>query len=148
MSTPPQVDLDRELGDVNGQLGRADAKASTLLSLAGAGLALLVSLAGLHHGGVIGQIALDVAGGATAAAVALLLSVIRPRLGPHGFPAHATIPASGDLLDHLHVTATPTERAAELRFLSRLAVTKYRRIRYATDLLTVAGLLLAVAVAT
>ncbi|MBB4706166.1 hypothetical protein BJ982_007797 [Sphaerisporangium siamense] len=104
------------------------------------GVACVLAL--LAQGGLWGTVAL------LAAAVAVLLAVIRPSLprdGGTGFVAHAALTAE-QLLEVLgREQAAPGRQAADVVRLSVIALAKYRRIRTATHLMYAA---LAVLVAT
>ena len=126
------------------EMGRTDSKASTLLALTGAALALLV-------GGLTGRplpVSAAIAGWAAvavvAAAVVVLALALRPSLRgtpPGSLLAWACGPDTvrAELAD---LVADPNlvidRQAAQVSVLAGLAVTKFRRLRLAVDLLLVA----------
>ncbi|WP_436528602.1 Pycsar system effector family protein [Actinoplanes sp. HUAS TT8] len=156
-----QIEATTELGaataHVRTELSRADAKAGTLLALAGTVLTVLLAL--------LARVALPglaVAAGwltaaVVAAAVAHLALAIRPNLtGDSGIVRYArldwaTVRSEFTRRDAVWIArATPESREVEaLIALSRSAVSKYRRIRIAVDLLLagLAGLTLTAALA-
>ncbi|MBB4706168.1 hypothetical protein BJ982_007798 [Sphaerisporangium siamense] len=151
-ATPIEVlcSLEAEAAAVRAELARTDSKAAMLLGFAGTGFSLLAAIGAavttrlplLAQGGLWGTVAL------LAAAVAVLLAVIRPSLprdGGTGFVAHAALTAE-QLLEVLgREQAAPGRQAADVVRLSVIALAKYRRIRTATHLMYAA---LAVLVAT
>lgn len=127
---------------VRDELRRADAKATTLLSLVGAALAGVVALTGrpLH---VVTVVLLWCAAVPIGAAVVALLSAIRPRLTPArpvpGSWLHATQAGPRALLAAC-AEGHPDRSllvARDVCVLAGLAVTKYRRIGHAVSLLLV-----------
>lgn len=138
---PDTTFLTTELATVRAELVRVDAKASTLLTIAGT--ALTVGLAVLARAGLPGPALAT--GTATVAvigvAVGLLACAVRPSLGGgHGLVRYA-VSAPGDLMTDaaLPPLSMASVRAHELVWLSRAAVAKLRRVRCAVDLL-LAGL--------
>lgn len=143
--------LQAALVRLDGQLTRVDGKASALLTLAtalaGGALTVVAVLAAVLAAGHAVPAAAAVlawaAAAALTAAVGTLLLVVRPAVASGaGFPAWAGLSLE-QLLDHLTAGDTGNP-ATEVLFLSRLAVTKYRLVRRAVDLMT-AGLALAAA---
>lgn len=128
------------------ELARIDGKAAALMGWSATFVAIVIAAASIAAGAktlpsawamtavLLGAVLL-------AAAVAVLLGVIRPALRPKsgrfGFMAHA---AAGDTAQVLAVfTADPTPRLVEeVVGLAVLAATKYRRLRVAVDLLRAA----------
>lgn len=138
--------IDQGRSEVTTQLQRADTKAQGLLALV---VGVLAGVVGMTRTGVAAPalVLLCLAAIPTAAAVVFLLHVIRPNLGGAyaGFLrwAHFVGEAEALLADlERHEKHTAGHAAAELAFLSRLAVTKYERITYAIYLLLL-GLALA-----
>ncbi|GAB3053572.1 Pycsar system effector family protein [Micromonospora schwarzwaldensis] len=138
---PDTTFLTAELATVRAELVRVDAKASTLLTLAGT--ALTIGLAVLARADL--PTPALTAGAATVAvigvAVGLLACAVRPSLGgSHGLVRYA-VSAPGDLMTDaaLPPLSMASLRAHELVWLSHTAVRKYRRVRAAVDLL-LAGL--------
>ncbi|WP_431973974.1 Pycsar system effector family protein [Micromonospora haikouensis] len=134
---PDTTFLTAELATVRAELVRVDAKASTLLTLAGT--ALTVGLAVLARADLpipalaTGAVTVAVIG----VAVGLLACAVRPSLGGgHGLIRYATS-APGDLMTDaaLPPLSMASLRAHELVWLSRTTVAKYRRVRTAVDLL-------------
>lgn len=127
--------------DVRAELGRVDAKAAMLLTLAGT--ALTVALAVLARAGLPGPAAACgwLTAALIAAAVTCLASAVRPGLaGDYGFVYYARLPAA-ELRAELttaewsQVCDNQARDAEALAALSRAAVGKYRRVRLAVDLL-------------
>ena len=125
--------LDSCAEEVRGELRRADTKASMLLALAGAGVAVAASSKLLTADDTITQ---ALAGGGTAflvAAVIALLLVVRPRL--------ATAPFMQD--PSAWRPESPRQRVLNLSAVARL---KFTRVRVAVDLLLAGTALLGAAV--
>ncbi|MFI8234945.1 Pycsar system effector family protein [Streptomyces sp. NPDC085900] len=125
------TNLDTALTTLATEIGRTDNKASLLLAFNGAVLAGLASLtdhtlpAGTKAFGAAAVLAL-------AAAAALLLFVVRPRLGGNdraSFPYWARL---ND--DEIRAGMHGDTRAARIRVLSQIALTKYRKLQHAVDL--------------
>jgi len=118
--------------EARAEVARTDGKAGTLLALATGALTGLVTLARAGHLAPAAAALLWLAAALTGAALALLLTVVRPRLGSSGtmFADHAALLTAADLY---------AWQEARLRLLSALAVAKHRRLRRAVDLL-LAGL--------
>jgi hypothetical protein len=136
--------LDAETATVRGELLRVDAKANSLLAIAGVllagGLTVLGSGKLPAPAAVIGWVAVTVVG----AAVVLLAAAIRPNLGgDFGFVCWARMSGGRQVLDDLigeRSTVNPLERmAGDLHWLSRALHGKYVAIRRSVTLL-VAGL--------
>jgi hypothetical protein len=141
-ATAMNKNLDAACATVTAEIGRTDSKASLLLAFTGAVLAGLASIAdkGLplpsRICGILAVLALG-------AAAVLLLLVVRPRLGGTdraSFPYWAR-------LDETEIRACMDgdTRAARIRVLSVLAVTKYTQLRRAVDAILLALALLAAA---
>ncbi len=133
---------------VRDELRRADTKATTLLTLVGAVLAGVIALAGRPMPGVA-AVALWSAAAPILAAVFVLLSAIRPRLGgaavgswlyaaEHG--PHRLLAAYSD-----NDTASAVVTATDVCALAVIARAKYRRVRAAVTLLVIGIGLLVVA---
>jgi hypothetical protein len=124
------------------EVARTDSKVSVLLTLATGSLAGLLTFASsrVPPGA---EAALLAAAALAAVAVVVLLTIVRPRLC--GARRGGILPTHERLL-----AASPAElcktQDAELRFLSGLAVAKFRRVRLAVDLLLAAVAALAAAV--
>ncbi|MDN3356775.1 hypothetical protein [Actinomadura sp. DC4] len=123
---PDDEQLVEELAAIRGELFRVDNKSGTLLTLAGAGFAL-VAAEEPQRGPLTGGL---LAAGLLIAGVAMLqlLFVVRPRLGP----------AWARRLEGDPVGAPAGLRAwrrSELAALSRIVVAKYRMLRVAASLL-------------
>ncbi|WP_431887022.1 Pycsar system effector family protein [Micromonospora wenchangensis] len=126
------------LAEVLAEAVRVDAKASTLLTLAGT--ALTVGLAVLARADLpdaalfTGCVTVALIG----AAVALLAGAVRPALdGNFGFVRYAAttpIDLVADATGSDEESSTG-QRAQQLVWLSRAVLTKYRRVRTAVDLL-------------
>jgi hypothetical protein len=131
------------------ELGRADSKAGILLGWVGAAVAILTTTASGRHLSVASATIVWSADAALATGVMFLLAVIRPYLKPGvSWVRYSTLDSAAILEDFRRISSEQTsdtwntERVAEL---SRLAMRKYRRIRWAVDLLFVAGALLSIA---
>jgi hypothetical protein len=143
--TETQDPIRRATSDVRAELTRVDAKAATLLTLAGT--ALTVALAVLARAHLPGPAA--ACGWLTAAviatAVTCLATAVRPALaGNHGFVHYAQTPAERLRVEltadaWTQVCDNQARDAEALVWLSQAAVRKYRRVRLAVDLL-LAGL--------
>lgn len=150
MTTPTQTPaagtVDRNLDDalavLAAEIARTDGKASLLLAFDGAVLAGLASVATQPlptPARAVGILAVAALG--TAAAVLLL--VVRPRLGGSdraSFPHWARLDE-----DAIRDCMTGDTRAARVRVLSGIALSKFTRLRHAVDLSLAALGLLAVA---
>ncbi|AZS71454.1 integral membrane plasmid transfer protein [Streptomyces lydicus] len=129
--------------EVKAELARTDTKASLLLAFTGAMLAGAWTVATSIHLPTA-AIAFGAAGVAVLlAAATYLLRTVRPNLGgarPQGFPKWATLTP-----DEIRDALSEDDRTAHIAVLSRIAVAKFARLRYAIDLTCVAGALLTVA---
>ncbi|MFF4534098.1 Pycsar system effector family protein [Streptomyces sp. NPDC001407] len=151
MTTPtvPASDIDKNLdtacASVASEIGRTDGKASLLLAFNGAVLAGLGSVADKDlppTTKVFGTFAILALG----AAAVLLLLVVRPRLrgaDRASFPYWARLDE-----DEIRACMDDDTRAARIRVLSTLAVSKYRHLRRSVDLMLAALALLALAAAS
>jgi hypothetical protein len=120
---------------VHTELARVDAKAGTLLAVAGVALSVGLSVLGRAHLPVAAAAAGWAAATAVGAAVALLAGAVRPQLGnDHGFVRLARL-SREQLLDP--IDPDPVD-PAQLIWLARLTVGKYTRVRWSVDLLRVA----------
>lgn len=141
--------LQREGELARSELARIDTKAAALMGWAGTGVAILAAAISMAALPLPATVAVIAGAALLAAAVAVLLCVIRPALPTpgrgYGFVRHA----AGDgaaLLATLTIGEPLTERLAdEVARLSQLALTKYRRLRTAVDLLLAALTCLAAA---
>jgi len=146
MSAPAQV-VTGELAAVRGELTRVDGKCGTLAALAGAAAAYAAGQA--SHGPAVVRFAVALAGVIFGAAVlVLLLTVVRPRLGPGGFCCWDTLNAT-EIQSRVRETLAQGQADADatelLHVLSVIAVTKYRRLRLAADLAAAGVVVLAAA---
>jgi hypothetical protein len=121
--------------EVKSEIARTDTKASLLLAFNGALLAGAWSVA---TGMDLPLTSLIIGGAGSAvlvAAAGVLLSTVRPNLGGrHGFPLWATLTAE-EISAHL----AQDRLAQDIEGLSRLAVSKFARLRRAIDLTRLAG---------
>ena len=140
--------LTDQLTAVRGELTRVDAKCSHAgrpdrrrPRVRGVG-----DRAGHGHGLVVWLT--GTAGLLLAAAVLVLLSVLRPRLGTGGFRKYAALTTRQieDDLCYLNDLGAASVFAEDLRVLSQIVDRKYRRLRVAVDLTGVAVVALAAAV--
>ncbi|MFD8545791.1 Pycsar system effector family protein [Streptomyces sp. NPDC059649] len=140
-----EASLSAAHAEVKAEIARTDTKTSLLLAFDGASLAGVWTVAtGIH----LPPAAL-VVGGAGAAllitAVAVLLRAVRPNLGgarPAGFPLWATL-TPGEILADLE--GAESRQAQHIAVLSRIAVDKFRRLRWAVDLTRAGGVVLVLA---
>jgi Pycsar effector protein len=134
--------LAEQVASVRTELGRTDSKAGALLSLDAAGLAYLTTQASGRPVAV--QLLLAAAGIAlAAAAVILLVCVLRPRLGTTSFCDYAG-QSGREILAALADRDLQHVRAEDLGVISEIAHRKFVRLRLAVDLTVAAVLLLAV----
>jgi hypothetical protein len=131
--------LVEELHAVRGELGRIDSKSSMLLGFAGGGLVLAATIQSAGIGGWLVRAGMGIA----SVSLVPLLAVVRPRIGPTGFPWHARHnPREVD--SRLHMRHPDRWRSLQLTILSRLVLRKYRLLRTAVTL-QMAGLLVSLA---
>ncbi|MFF3270393.1 Pycsar system effector family protein [Streptomyces chrestomyceticus] len=131
--------------DVKAEIARTDTKVALLLAFEGAVLFGVVTLATAVRVPPAARLTGALGIAALLAAVGLLLTTVRPNMGgarPCGFPKWATL-TDDEIRDDLRIG----DRAQHIRVLSRIAVTKYGRLRRAIDLTLLGGLLLVVAAA-
>ncbi|WP_372412029.1 Pycsar system effector family protein [Streptomyces luteireticuli] len=137
--------LDNALTTVATEIGRTDSKSALLLAFNGAVLAGLASVADKDlppTTKALGALAVVALG----AAAVLLLLVVRPRLRGDdraSFPYWARLDE-----DEIRACMNDDTRAARIRILSTLAVSKYRHLRRSIDLMLAALALLALAAAS
>lgn len=130
-----------EITAVEAQLARIDTKAGLLLGLTvAASTAGPVVITNMRPDAAAAAVAW-VAVAAFAAAAATLALTVRPMLGtrsrsPHGFSSYAGR-SPQEILAGLDAGHTPLALATRLTDLSTMAVTKYRRIRMAVDVVLV-----------
>jgi hypothetical protein len=119
--------------DARDHLSRADGKAATLLALATGALAGLLALAQAARVSGAAAVLLWVAAGLSGVAVAMLLLAVRPWLaggcGRGGLATHAAVLDAADRAGRLAAAED------QVRLLSGLAVSKYRRLRLSVDVL-------------
>lgn len=136
------VKMETDLATFRAELVRVDAKAATLLTVAG--VALTVGLAVLGRAGlptaaaVTGWLAVALLG----AGVVLLALTIRPNLsGNHGFMRYVAVANAAELLADVAAqqnSRTPlSDLAEQIAWTARAAHSKYRRVRHAVTLLLV-----------
>lgn len=133
-----------ELAAIRGELARVDAKAGILLSLSSAGIAFVATTAP-KVSGAEAVLLIGSAAALTAAALVLLLTVLRPRLGASSFNSWATRTPAQILAAADQVTEDQ-HAANELGFLSYLISRKFRQLQRGVDLLALGVVLLAVAI--
>jgi hypothetical protein len=126
--------------EVKNEIARTDNKASLLLAFNGALLAGAWTVATGIHLPPISLIIGGAGGVALVVAAAVLLSTVRPRFGRHGFPLWATLTP-----DEIRAHLAQDRLAEAIGGLSRLAVAKFSRLRWAIDLTRVAGAFFTVA---
>jgi hypothetical protein len=122
------------------ELRRADAKATTLLSLVGAAMAGVIAVSTRDLSGA-GAVLVWLALVPIFASVTLLLAAIRPRLNRHpvrGTWLYAAQVGPSTLLESYgDAEADTVSTATEVCKLARIALGKYRRIKVAVALLGV-----------
>ncbi|MEV7229694.1 Pycsar system effector family protein [Polymorphospora sp. NPDC051019] len=126
------------LAQTRGELARVDAKAGILLAISGTALTVGLAVVTRADLPTLAALAGWVTVAVIGAAVALLTLAVRPSLaGNHGFVYYATCEPGDVLADTVKATdLTEGVRAArELVWLSRAALTKFRRVQVAVDLL-------------
>lgn len=147
LSPYPGKALDDACQDVESKISRTDNKASLLLAFDGA---VLAGLAGVADKDL--PLPAQIVGGAAvlalAAAAVLLLLVVRPNLGGRGRVIREGFPRWAQLSEDALVQAMRQDtRLTRVRSLSILAVTKFRLLARAVDVILAAlALLLAAAV--
>ncbi|MEU6721569.1 Pycsar system effector family protein [Nonomuraea sp. NPDC046802] len=144
----------RELEVVRAELARIDAKATALIGWAGTALAILAAAASVARLPLPALVAVIAGTVLLAAAVAVLLTVIRPALpvssqaaGGYGFVRHAAASTVQELIAGLNLNenGVSLQLGEELLQTSKLTDRKYRRLRLAVRLLLVALLAMAAA---
>ena len=131
----PATNLSGPSAEIRAELARVDAKASTLLAVAGVALSVGLAILGRTHLPLPATLTGWAATTAVGAAVALLAAAVRPHLGGnHGFMYWADCDP-----DQLRGTNPPAITPEQLIGLARLARAKYTRVRLAVDLI-LAGL--------
>ncbi|WP_220729504.1 Pycsar system effector family protein [Streptomyces radicis] len=138
--------LGEAFGEVQGQIARTDTKASILLAVIGASLAVLGSAGSAVTLPLVGGIAAGLGTALLVAAAGLLLAVIRPRLLPAA-PGTLTHWATLDA-EAFRAEVVVDHRAAAVPALARMAVAKYRALQRAIDCIRAGGALLAIAALT
>jgi hypothetical protein len=136
-----QDQITAAVAEARDEISRTDTKAGTLLTVATGALAGLVTFAQAGHLPVAAAVLLWLAASLSAAALVVLLTVVRPRLG-----ASSNMFADHEALLNAAACDLPGWQEARLRLLSGLAVTKHRRLRRAVDTLLAGLAVLAAAV--
>lgn len=142
--------LRAETDAARAELARIDGKAAALIGWAGTAFAVVSAAATVTTLPTAATAAIVAGAGLLAAAVAVLLTVIRPRIPRHGGTGFVRIARLRDReqLQEL-VPVTPTaqrsQAANDVLMLSRIALAKYRCLRLAVDLLLAALVVLAAA---
>lgn len=141
-------ELRAEADAVRVELARVDTKCGIALALAGTAFSVLVALGVLISDlAPLAQIGLWLAMTVLAIACGVLLWVIRPslpRTGGTGFMAYAEAASVDHLFADLSAESPQERLAAEVIHLSRIARTKYRRLRLGIDLMLSALVILVV----
>lgn len=132
------------LEGVREDLNRADGKVATLTGVAGIASSVLTAGTAYDRIPVPAAIALGTAAALSAVALAVLLTVIWPRL--HGARAGDELPSHRRLRTTTGLAALRAWQAEELRVLSSLATVKYSRCRPAIVCLLTATAALGAAV--
>lgn len=142
--SPAEMVVMAELAAVRGELTRVDAKCSTLVGLAGAGLAFTLTAAS-SKAPVVERVLLVAAAVALAASALVLLRALRPRFGRHGFCRWSARTAD-QITQSLAGVDPAHHHAGDLAILSAIALKKFRAIRRAVDLMAAGIVLLAAAI--
>lgn len=146
---PDVLDVLRAEADAaRAELARIDSKAAALTGWAGTGFAVISAAATITTLPTAATAALVAGAGLLAAAVAVLLTVIRPSIPRRGGTGFVRIAAlrDGEQLQELvsvDLAAQRRQAAAHVVRLSQIALAKYRRLRVAVDLLLTALVVLA-----
>jgi hypothetical protein len=122
-----------ELNAVHGELQRVDSKSSMLLGFAAGGLLLVTATQPAGLGGWLIKAGLGLA----AASIVPLLAVVKPRLGRGGFAHHARRSVA-EIRAELGKVDPRTWRSEQLIALSKIAVRKFKLLRVAVGLQTIA----------
>lgn len=125
--------LVEELNAVHGELSRVDSKSSMLLGFAAGGLLLATTA---QPAGLAGWL-IKAGMGLAAASIVPLLAVVRPRLGSTGFPYHARRTIA-QLQEELAKVDPRAWRSQQLLALSRIALRKFKLLKVASALQTLA----------
>ncbi|MEU2391940.1 Pycsar system effector family protein [Streptomyces sp. NPDC007369] len=142
-AVPTEARLAQARTEVIAEMGRTDAKASALLTVLSLPLAVLIATVPGHDLPGAATVAAGIGATALAAAMLLVLLIVRPRLG-------------GDVTgSYLHwATCTAEEAAADIAsnrsaerivVLSKIAARKFRTLRLAIDITAGAVALLVLA---
>ncbi|TLP66518.1 Pycsar system effector family protein [Microbispora triticiradicis] len=142
--------LRAEADAARAELARIDGKSAALIGWSGTGFAVISAAATLTTLPPVATGTVVAGACLLAAAVAVLLTVIRPRIPRHGgtgFVALAALRDGAELLETVSADlgTQPGQAAAHVLMLSRIALAKYRRLRLAVDLLLAALVVLAAA---
>jgi hypothetical protein len=140
--------LDGELAAVRAELARVDAKCGVLSAVATGAAAFTATQTG-GHGPLVARVILAAAGVLFAAAVAVLLATLRPRLGTAGWCRYVPLTESdiwdldscGHTGDYPRELRTSTFGREDLAALVSITAVKFGRLRLAVDL-TGAGVVL------
>jgi hypothetical protein len=142
--------LDGELAVVRGELARTDSKCGVLTAIATGAAAFSASEAG--HGPFAARFILAAAGVVFAAAVLVLLAVLRPKLGTAGWCRYmAAEPADLRRLDKGEAVELAAGAGVwardlgpeDLAVLTAITAVKFTRLRVAVDLIRAGIVLLA-----
>jgi hypothetical protein len=137
--------LEKDLADARGELARVDAKAATLLTVAGVALTVGLTVLGRTHLPAIAAVTGWLAVALLGTGVVLLALAIQPNLsGNHGFVRYAAAADGEQLLADVARERRTNRRplsdlADQLVWTARAARGKYLRVRYSVTLL-LAGL--------
>jgi pycsar effector protein len=147
MTTSPDAGYPAALtaadGNARTELQRADAKATTLLSLTTAVLAGVITLAA-HQLPGLAAIALWASTLPIGVAALLLMSAIRPRMGKGPAPVGSWLDAARSgprqmlAIWQRDADESVTDAAHDVCVIFRIALGKYRLVRWATSFLLVA----------
>ncbi|WP_327349002.1 Pycsar system effector family protein [Streptomyces europaeiscabiei] len=143
--TSDQIDrrLDVAVETLTGTLGRCDNKASVLLALTGAGLAIVVSAAVEADPPTVVLTIGGIGAAAWGMAVVFLLLTVRPHLDNDD---SASWPHWSKLdPEEIHSRMGEDRRAARIKVLSDMARVKFTYVRWAVDLMLAGMVFLAAA---
>ncbi|GAA2053268.1 DUF5706 domain-containing protein [Streptomyces cheonanensis] len=149
MTTTPELTpaadtaLNGALSEVQNQIARTDSKASVLMAVVTGSLAAIGAAGSSVTLPLVGAIAAGTGAAALVVAAALLLSVIRPRLGGND---RASFPYWSRLSpDEVREELAEDRRQHAIAALSRIAVAKHKTLQRAVDAIRTGGALLVIA---
>ncbi|MFE1357489.1 Pycsar system effector family protein [Streptomyces harbinensis] len=138
--------LNGALSEVQSQIARTDSKASVLMAVVTGSLAAIGAAGSSVTLPLVGAIAAGTGAAAFVVAFALLLSVVRPRLGGND---QASFTYWSRLApDEVRESLAEDRRHHAIAVLSRIAVAKHKALQRAVDAILTGGALLVIAALT